>query len=89
MEGPLLHIPDNDDDNSQPILFAENYPMLDQGKMKYFAAITPITGQPQPYGKLQHQPELQYYVSSQTQPQHQPQPQPQLKCQPELQPQPQ
>ena len=43
MEGPLLHIPDNDHDNSQPTLSAENYPMLDQGKMKYFAVITPIT----------------------------------------------
>ena len=43
MEGLLLHIPDNDHDNSQPTLFAENYPTLYQGKMKYFAIITPIT----------------------------------------------
>ena len=43
MEGPLLHIPDNDHENSQPTLFAENYPTLDQGKMKYFAIITSIT----------------------------------------------
>ena len=43
MEGPLLHIPDNDHDNSHPTLFAENYTILDQGKMKYFAIITPIT----------------------------------------------
>ena len=43
MEGLLLHIPDNDHDNSQPTLFAENYPTIDQGKMKYFAIITPIT----------------------------------------------
>ena len=43
MEGPLLHIPDNDHENSQPTIFAENYPTLDQGKMKYFAIITSIT----------------------------------------------
>ena len=43
MEGPLLHIPDNDHENSQLTVFAENYPTLDQGKMKYFTIITPIT----------------------------------------------
>ena len=43
MEGPLLHIPDNDCENLQPTLFAENYPTLDQGKMKYFKIITQIT----------------------------------------------